>query len=111
MPPVIFLATTIFVIFFTMLAVIKPRFEKNYKHEESSLIYFEHIARMTKDEFLNCWNKLDESQNSLELHYAEQIHVVSKILKKKLERTDLAIVVFCVSLCSFFIFLIIDSIK
>ena len=107
-PPSIFLLASLFVIFFTIIGVLKPRLASNYEHKEPSLIYFEHIASMTKTEFITCWDTLGENQKDLEMHYAEQIHEISKILKKKIERTDQAIRVCCISLISFLVYLIID---
>lgn len=75
------LITLIVVIYISIFKVLKPRLAVNYKEDEASLFYFEHLEKMGKTEIINNYESLDDSKKLT--YIIEQQFEVSKILKQK----------------------------
>lgn len=75
--------------------ILKPRKAINYKSDEISLFYFEHIARLDKAEFSNLI--LSEKTETLKEHVTSQVYELALILKKKNDslRSIATLLVFC----------------
>lgn len=86
----IFLVGTLLVIlmvyqlYFIILQVLKPRLALNYKGNEYSIFYFEHIAHMKKSDLIKRYTIANESDMVEEI--VGQLYEVSKIMHIKTYR-------------------------
>jgi len=71
----------IFIVIYKTIEILKPRLATNYKNEEKSIFYFEHISISSKKEILNSYNEIDEYK--MLKYIVDQQYEVSLILKKK----------------------------
>jgi Family of unknown function (DUF5706) len=77
------LALLIFQVYFVLFEIVKPRSAKNYTQEESSVLYFNHISKSSKDEFINLY--FDITSDEIKKQMLIQIYEVSCIMSKKSE--------------------------
>lgn len=78
------LSSLIYQIYYIVMKILKPRLANNYKKDEYSSFYFEHIASIPKKEFSTILKKIS-NEEKIE-HLATQLHEISKIMKIKSER-------------------------
>jgi len=69
------------VVYINIFKVLKPRKAKNYKKDESSLFYYEHIFDTGKVEILNRYESIEE--NVMLKNIIDQQHEIAGILKLK----------------------------
>lgn len=86
-------ATLILLILFQIYQILnnilKPRLANNYKHSDSCLYYFEHVAAQDKSEVMACFANMDESTMISDV--ASQIYEVSNTLTTKMKMVSNAI--------------------
>lgn len=75
-------------IYVVLFEIIRPRGARNYTQEEQSIIYFDHISKRSKVEFLNHFNQIPEDQfeNIIEEELIQQVYEISCIMKSKSEK-------------------------
>lgn len=75
-------------IYVVLFEIIRPQGAKNYTQEEQSIIYFDHISKRSKVEFLNHFNQIPEDQfeEIIEKELIQQIYEISCIMKSKSEK-------------------------
>lgn len=77
------LAILIYQVYFILFEVIKPREAKNYTQGESSVLYFGHISKLSKDHFVTKYESISEEDIKTEM--LKQIHEISCIMSRKSE--------------------------
>lgn len=73
--------SSIIIVIYKTIKILKPRLAKNYENDEKSLLYFEHLSEMTREQILNNYNEIDE--NLILKYFVDQQYEVSLILGKK----------------------------
>lgn len=78
----------IYQIYIVLFEIIKPRGAKNYTQEEQSIIYFDHISKRSKTEFLSYFNQIsdDDFGEIIEKELIQQVYEISCIMKSKSEK-------------------------
>ncbi|QJD85985.1 hypothetical protein [Cohnella herbarum] len=71
-------------IYFIIVKILKPRLAMNYKEDEHSVFYFEHISSIRKNVLNSRLKSISEDQIIEEI--AGQIHEVAKIMTIKTHR-------------------------
>lgn len=94
----------IIVIYISIFKVLKPRLAKNYKKDEFSLFYFEHLSALGKEDVSIQYQTLDD-QGMLK-HIIDQQHEVSEILKRKTSELGKSFNYLFISIFSLIIFII-----
>lgn len=69
------------ILYIGLIKIIRPSFAKHYNGSDFSLFYFDHIAIVSKNKFIEEADLIDQSRINKEL--ADQLFEVSKILSKK----------------------------
>ena len=84
-----FIVIAIFQFYYVLFKIIKPNLAKNYKDDDHSLFYFEHISKMEKEKYLK---KIKDVNNNelLEIINA-QVFEISKIMTEKTKKMNTAI--------------------
>lgn len=77
------LAILIYQIYFILFEVIKPRQAKNYTQDETSVLYFSHISKWSKDHFITQFDNISEVDIKKEM--LKQTYEISCILSLKSE--------------------------
>ncbi|MEH7490844.1 hypothetical protein [Neobacillus niacini] len=75
------LATLIYQVYFVLFEVIKPRHAKKYTQEEVSVVYFEHTAKRSKEDFVTHYDTISEVE--IRKEFLCQIYEISCILSQK----------------------------
>lgn len=77
-----------FQIYVILFQVIKPRTARNYTQEELSIVYFDHIAKRTKQEFIDHFKQIPENviHEMIQKEMAQQVYEISCILSQKSEK-------------------------
>lgn len=78
---IIFILLIVAILYLSIVKILKPRFARNYKEDEYTCLYFNHIASEGKHRFDLAVQDLDEKQIREELK--DQIYEISKILSLK----------------------------
>lgn len=78
----------IYQVYIVLFGVIKPRIAQNYTQEERSIIYFDHISKRSKQEYIDHFNKIsdDKFHETIEKEMLEQIYEISCIMSQKSEK-------------------------
>lgn len=98
------LISLILVIHKSIFKVLKPRLAKNYRENEFSLIYYEHLCCQERDEIYNKYKNLTEKKILKDI--IGQQHEVSKILSEKTLELGKSFNYLFVSMFSVIIFII-----
>ncbi|MCP8615240.1 hypothetical protein [Salirhabdus salicampi] len=99
----------IYQIYIVLFRIIKPRHASNYTQEELSIIYFDHISKQNKFEYINHIEQLPEDnlKTFIQRELATQIHEISSIMSQKSKNLNslLNYLFFSIFLLLFFIFI------
>jgi hypothetical protein len=98
---VLILGLLIFQIYFILFEIIKPRQAKNYTQEEISVLYFDHISKRSKEQFITHFENTTDADIQKEM--LGQIYEISCILSKKSEKFNYILIylfgtIFCLLL-------------
>lgn len=96
-------------IYISINKILKPRLAKNYKSEELSLFYFEHLSKLGRDKIHSKYKALKED-DILKL-IVDQQYEISKILESKIKFLNIAFKLIFSSILFLSIFLITLGIK
>lgn len=77
------LAILIYQVYFILFEVIKPRHAENYTQDEVSVLYFKHISKGSKEEFVSKYENISDSDIKIEM--LKQIYEISRIMSQKSE--------------------------
>lgn len=77
------LAILIYQIYFILFEVIKPRQAKNYTQDEASVLYFNHISKLSKEHFVTHYMNISDVDIKKEM--LKQIYEISCIMSHKSE--------------------------
>lgn len=75
------LISLLLVVHISIFKVLKPRKAKHYAKEDTSLFYYEHLAKVGKESVLETYKTIDT--DIMLKNIIDQQHEVSKILKEK----------------------------
>jgi len=103
-----FIIILIIQIYKIIFEILLPKKAINYKNDEKSLFYYEHITRFERDEFCKTYNTLDEEKILSTILF--QIYEVSKIMKAKETSYTIATKLLFMSTIILFVILIINKI-
>lgn len=95
------LGLLIYQVYFILFEVIKPRQAKNYTQEERSVLYFDHISKWSKEQFVI--NVVNISNEEIKKEFLGQIYENSCILSQKSDKFNsilkyLFVTMFCLLL-------------
>ncbi|EWG08637.1 MULTISPECIES: hypothetical protein [Cytobacillus] len=95
----------IYQIYIILFEIIRAKKAENYTQEESSVLYFDHISKISKESFITLYKDLPINKSDEEL--LAQVYECSCIMSSKSEKLNSAIIYLFISiLCLlFFIFL------
>jgi hypothetical protein len=71
----------VYQLYYVIIEILKPRKAMNYKEDESSIFYYDHIAQMKKSDLLQKYNTSTEEVMVEEI--VGQLYEVSKIMRIK----------------------------
>ncbi|HCT84698.1 MAG: hypothetical protein DKM50_00585 [Candidatus Margulisiibacteriota bacterium] len=83
-------------LYYMLFKIIKPRLSKHFSHQDHSVFYFEHIARMKKADFVTQYDDINEDRMFNEI--LDQLYEVSRILSRKTANLRVAVNFFYLSL-------------
>ena len=92
------------VIYISIYKILKPRLAQGYKKDEVSLLYFEHLSALSKEEIYSQYEDLDESK--ILKYITDQQHEISRILELKTIALNKAFDFLSLSIFSLIIFMI-----
>ncbi|MFC7679937.1 Pycsar system effector family protein [Paenibacillus sp. GCM10028914] len=98
----------VYQLFFIIMQVLKPRLSLNYKEDEHSIFYFEHIASMKKSDVLKGYLAANEVIMVEEI--VGQVYEVSKIMKIKTYRLNKAMEYLFVNLILLLLYIFLNNI-
>ncbi|KTS72312.1 hypothetical protein NS115_24415, partial [Paenibacillus jamilae] len=98
----------IYQLYFIIMQVLKPRLSFNYKEEEHSIFYFEHVASMKKSDVVKGYLTANEATMVEEI--VGQVYEVSKIMKIKTHRLKKAMEYLFVNLILLLVYIFLCSI-
>jgi hypothetical protein len=105
----IFIIVSVFQIYFVLFKIIYPRSAHCYKKKEYSLFYFEHIAKLSRDQFRSGVKELPDNDNGILDEILGQVYEVACIQKEKTDNLRIAIVLIYVAVIALLIFCFLSS--
>ena len=100
---VFFIVLLVLIFYICVFSILRPKFAENYKNEEFSSFYFEHIAKMDIITLNDKISELTEEKISKEL--TNQIYEISKILLNKSKKCAFAMKILFCSIVLLFLFI------
>jgi hypothetical protein len=98
----------VYQLYFIIMQVLKPRLSLNYKEDEHSIFYFEHVASMKKSDVLKRYLIANEAVMIEEI--VGQVYEVSKIMKIKTHRLKKAMEYLFVNLVLLLLYIFLSNI-
>lgn len=82
------IALLMYQVYVVLFEVIKPRNAKSYTQEEQSIVYFEHISKRTKEDFINHFEQIPENtiNEVIQKEMTQQVYEISCIMSQKSEK-------------------------
>ncbi|OOE01326.1 hypothetical protein BO219_11480 [Anoxybacillus kestanbolensis] len=100
---VLTLSLLIYQIYVILFEIIKPKKAKHYTQEESSVLYFEHISKLSKSDFITLYHSLPDDRVHEEL--LAQVYECSCIMSSKSEKLNHVIKYLFVTLMFLLVFI------
>jgi hypothetical protein len=97
------IALLIFQIYIILFEIIRAKKAKNYTQEESSVLYFDHISKMSKESFITLYKELPVNKPEEEL--LAQVYECSCIMSSKSEKLNSSIDYLFISIISLLVFI------